>query len=74
MGTEEGTSQTVSLEDITKEEFQAYERVRRSGRINMITEADRGARLAKISAGTYLGIIVHYRTLAAQWPGVRDLS
>lgn len=60
-----------AFDDITKDEFQAYENVRRAGGVNMLDPLVQ--EFAGFDRETHLGIIAHYRELAAQWPDVRDL-
>ena len=60
------------VDQITKREFQAYERVRRAGRYNMRTNAALARRDAGLSQETYDAILRHYSALAAKWPEVRD--
>ena len=64
------TSKT--LDQITKEEFQDFETVRRSGVVNMYSHEV--VRLAGISPEAHVGIIKHYDKLAAKWPDVRKVT
>ena len=57
------------LEDITREEFARYERVRRSGKVNMRETSVEWR--ARIDQDTHLGIITHYTELKTKFPGVR---
>ena len=61
-----------TADQITKREFQAYERVRQSGRYNMMTNAGLARRDTGLSQETYYAILRHYSALAAKWPEVRD--
>jgi len=59
----------VNLDQITKEDFEDYERVRRGGRRNM---RSREAQLATgLDRTTYLAVLEHYSELLAKWPEVR---
>lgn len=62
---------TTDIDDITKEDFEAYEDVRRSGVTNMMFPAAR--ELAGIDRDTHTAIMEHYRELCAKWPDVRTL-
>ena len=54
------------FEQITKEDFQAYEDVRTSGVVNMYSSEVQF--LAGIDKATHLGIIRHYSALRDKWP------
>jgi len=59
----------MNIEDITKEDFVAYEEVRRRGRFNMF---DPNARvLTGLDKDTYLGVLSNYDELNKKFPGVR---
>ena len=60
------------VDQITKLEFQAYERVRQTGRYNMMANSALARRDAGLSQETYYAILRHYSALAAKWPEVRD--
>jgi len=51
------------LEDITGEEFKAYENVRSQGLYNMLDPAAR--ELSGLDRYTYFGVMEHYTELAA---------
>ena len=59
----------MELEDITKEDFQYYEDVRRSGVTNMWGPDVQ--RLAGFNKEAHAAIIKHYVALAKKWPAVR---
>ncbi len=46
--------------DVTREEFEAYERIRKSGAFNMATEAREAARRAGLSYERYWEVIWNY--------------
>lgn len=54
-----------------REHFEAYERVRRSGEFNMITEWPAAAEAAGLSRNEYLAVIKNYRVLTELYPDVR---
>ena len=57
------------LEDITKQDFEDYERVRAEGHWNMwSSEAQLASGLDK---DTYYAVMQHYGILAERYPGVR---
>ena len=58
------------LEEITREEFEAFEWVRAGGLVNMFSPQVRD--LAGISAEAHVGVIKHYDALLAKWPDVRE--
>lgn len=58
--------------EITKREFEAYERVRDSGVTNMWSS--RVQSLAGIDKETHIAIIKHYSALCAKWPDVRKVD
>ena len=62
----------MELEDISIEDFQAYEEVRTSGVTNMLSSQVR--ELAGIDKDTHAAIMKHYSALFAKWPAIRDLS
>ena len=60
------------FEQITKAEFERYEKVRKQGKVNML---DRSVEWrADIDRETHIGIIKHYDALAQKWPDVRKLE
>ena len=63
-------TKTKAFEKITKREFAAYERVRKSGKVNMWTRDV--CVLAGIDDATHIAIIKHYNALRAKYPGVRE--
>lgn len=58
---------------ITKEHFQAYERVRQSGEFNMIADSRRARIAAKLSPEAYFKICMDYEDYMRRWPDVREL-
>ena len=62
-------AQLKALEDITREDFEAYEEVRESGVFNMFD--GRVADRAGFSKDTHISIIHFYSELTARDPGVR---
>ncbi len=62
----------MELEDITMEEFQAYEEVRRARVTNMLSPDVQD--LADISKEVHRAILKHYGELCAKWPAIRNLS
>ena len=55
---------------VNKEQVAAYERVRVSGRYNMIMESMRARRAARLSESAYSYILSHYSELLAVWPEI----
>ena len=62
----------ATLDDITEEDFERYEEVRKSGVTSMYSSAVQD--LADISREVHLGIIEHYGALCAKWPHIRNLE
>ena len=62
----------AKLDDITEEDFVAYESVRRSGICNMWSNEVED--ITDITTETKLGIMKQYEALYAKWPHVRNLS
>ena len=62
----------ASFMEITQEDFQAYEDVRRSGLWNMYSSEARED--SGLSESTYRGVMKHYKALMEKFPGVRKLS
>ena len=62
----------MELQDITMDDFQAYEGVRESGVTNMLSPDVQD--LAGISKEVHAAIMKHYSALCAKWPAIRDLS
>lgn len=58
-----------AFRNISKEEFEAYERVRESSPPTMWRREFLA--LTGMSQDTYIAIITHYRRLVAKYPGVR---
>jgi hypothetical protein len=54
-----------------REDFEAYERVRRGGEFNMITEWPAAAKAASLSREEYLAVIKNYCALTELYPGRR---
>ena len=63
---------TAELDDITEEDFAAYEEVREAGYCNMWSPEVED--YASISKEAHLGIIKHYEALCAKWPHIRNLE
>lgn len=58
------------FEELNKEDFIAYERVRVEGRYNMF---DPNAQLLSgLDNETYISVLKHYSKLMEKWPGVRQ--
>ena len=51
----------------TREQFEAYVKVQRSGRWNMIMDAKNVAREAGLDLDTYFEVIMNYSKLAAKY-------
>ena len=69
----EGRRNNMSnIEDVTQEDFSAYEEIRRSGITNMISSDVRD--LAGIDKETHLAIMEHYSALCAKYPHIRNLE
>lgn len=60
------------LDQITLEDFKAYERVRKSGKFNMFDS--RAIQASRLDKDTYLGVISNYRALCEKFPEVRRLT
>lgn len=60
----------MEINDITEEDFAAYEEIRQLGCCNMLSAAVRD--LAGIDKETHTAIIKHYEALCAKWPDVRE--
>ena len=56
----------LPIEQITREQFDRYRAVQRSGRLNMLDS--RVESRARISRDVHVSIIHHYTELAAKWP------
>lgn len=56
--------------NVTKKEFEAYERVRKGGRFNMITDLYDAARAARLSNERYVRVMRYYTECADKWPDV----
>ena len=65
------TPQDVGLEEITKEQFEDFERVRQGGLYNMMSQDARLA--ADLDRDTHFSIMRHYETLMEKWPEVRGV-
>lgn len=50
-----------------KEKFERYEKVRRGGRFNMITESSRAAKAAGLSEDDYWEVISNYSELKEKY-------
>ena len=62
----------MELEDISFEDFQAYEEIRSRGEVNMLSPQVQT--LAGISEKTQYAIVTHYSALCYKFPGVRSES
>ncbi len=51
----------------TREQFEAYVKVQRSGRWNMLMNAEEAAREAGLDLDTYFDVIKNYSKLAAKF-------
>ena len=47
----------------SKQEFESYERVRKSRKFDMIMQSERAAKAADLSSEVYWSVIKHYKTL-----------
>ena len=59
------------FEKITRKEFAAYERVRKSGVYNMITQSALATAAAGLDADVYISIIRNYEALMEKYPDIR---
>ena len=59
------------LEKLRKKDFEAFERVRKSGIYNMIMEAHQAAGEAGLGIAIYMGVLKNYEALMKKYPGVR---
>jgi hypothetical protein len=50
-----------------KEQFERYERVRKSGIYNMLADADRAASLGGLSKDEYWHVLKNYRELSGKY-------
>lgn len=62
----------ADIERVTQDDFAAYEDVRQSGIVNMLSAQVRD--LADIDKETHAAIIEHYTVLCAKWPAIRNLK
>lgn len=62
----------TDIERVTQDDFSAYEGIRQSGLVNMLSPQVR--ELADIDKETHLAIIEHYKELCAKWPTIRNLG
>ena len=60
---------TATFDDLTIDDFRAYERVRADGRFNMFDPNARA--LTGLSKDTYLAVMKNYRELVTTFPGIR---
>ncbi len=60
--------QTVPKQTITREQFAAYEKVRRTGCYNMLADSRRSIRHTNLSDSVYWSILEHYNYLARKFP------
>ena len=59
------------IEEITEEDFQAYEEVRAGGQFNMFTDGAYAQDAAGLDRDTYFGIMHHYAALMELFPALR---
>ena len=64
-------TKTRPFNKINKAMFAKYERVRKSGRWNMIMNAREAADEAALSIETYMGVLHNYAALMKKFPDVR---
>ena len=60
----------VPLEQITRQDFENYESIRRSGRFNMVTECGTVMAIMGVDTATYVAIQKHYGELQAKYPDI----
>ena len=60
----------ITIDEITKDDFIAYEEVRRGGQWNMFSPQAREA--TGLERDVYSGIINRYSELMRKWPDVRQ--
>jgi hypothetical protein len=60
-----------SFEEITKEDFTKYERVRKGGQFNMIMQMADASFAADLDRETYLAICRNYAALMEKFPDAR---
>lgn len=63
----------IRPEDITREEFMAYEEVRQGGFYNMITQGRMAAEAAGLEMWVYLAIIKNYAFLKQKFSSLSHL-
>lgn len=56
--------------DVTREEFESYENVRRSGKVNMLMDSNLGAALSGLSTARYMAVLRSYGDCLEKWPDV----
>ena len=61
------------IEEISQEDFQAFEDVRVSGAFNMMTHATDAAYDAGLDRATYMSVLTHYGALMVKYPGVHQV-
>lgn len=59
--------------EVTKGQFEAYERVRQAGFHNMLTDGHRAAGDAGLDWTTYQSILANYDAFDQRWPDVREV-
>jgi len=59
------------VEELTEEDFQAYEDVRQSGEFNMLTEGRYAQDASGLDRDTYFAVMHHYSRLMELFPAVR---
>ena len=64
------TMKKESWTGVTKQQFKAYEEVRRSGFYNMITDAEKVMKHTGLDKKTYIAIIENYATLKALYKNI----
>lgn len=62
---------TTETNDVTLEEFKAYERVRLRGNWNMLTHRYEAANEAGLDHDRYMAVMIYYEECMEKWPKVR---
>ncbi len=60
----------IQVENLTFEDFQAYDDVRVSGAFNMLTEWQQAATAAHLSEDVYVSVMDNYKELARKYQDV----
>ena len=64
-------TKSTSMKRLKKRHFVAFERVRKSGEYNMITEARAAAISCDLSIEDYMGVLQNHEACMVRWPDVR---